>query len=351
MSFGNRRLNVGIVGCGLITRTRHLPAYRKLSNIAQVVALADLNINAARSLSRLYNVKVVYSNIQDMLLKESLDIVDICTPPRTHKQIALEAMSRGIHVLTEKPMAMSVNECEEMARCAKDNDVKLSVIHQMLYYPPMRKAIKMVEKGDIGQVEGIHIFMSEPKQTEWLKPKSWAHRLPGGLVGETGPHVAYLSLPFIERPALVQAHALKSRTRPWTPFVEYQILIEGNRGYSLTTLSYTSARRLHLLQIVGTEASIYVDLNAMLLYKGRKLDLDIMEIGKDRLASAISIVSGLTLNSLRVISGRMKLGHEWLVENFLRSIINNKAPAVTAEDGIRTVELIEMIVSKLQSAS
>jgi len=164
-------LNVGIVGCGQITRTKHLPAYKKLSNLAQVVALADLNINAARGLSRLHNVKAVYNNVQDMLSKESLDIVDICTPPRTHKQIALEAMNRGIHVLTEKPMGMNVDECEAMARCAKDNDVKLSVIHQMLYYPPMRKATKMVEKGDIGKVEGIHIFMSEPKHTEWLKPE------------------------------------------------------------------------------------------------------------------------------------------------------------------------------------
>jgi predicted dehydrogenase len=347
LSFGNRRLNVGIVGCGQITRTRHLPAYRKLSGIARVVALADLNINAARSLSRLYNVKAVYRNVQDMLLKESLDVVDICTPPKTHKEIALEAMSRGVHVLTEKPMAMSVEECEEMASCARDNDVKLSVIHQMLYYPSMRKAIKMVERGDIGQVEGVHIFFSEPKQTEWLKPDSWTHRLPGGLVGETGPHIAYLSLPFVGRPKHVDARGLKSEKFPWTPFVEYQILIQGDKGYSLTTLSYTSTRRLHVIQIVGSEGSIHVDINAMLLCKGQKLDLDVMEIGKDRLHLAASIISGLMVNSLKVLLGKMKLGHEVFIEEYMISVLENRASPVTPEEGTQAVRLMEMIVRSL----
>jgi len=346
---GSKKLNVGVVGCGMITKTRHLPAYKKLSKLAKVVALADLNVGVAKSLAKLYNVKSVYRSIDHMLSNESLDLVDICTPPKTHREMALEAMRSGVHVLTEKPMATSVKECEEMAKCARDNNVKLSVIHQMLYYPSMRKAFKMVRRGDIGDVKGVHIFMSEPRQTEWLKPDSWAHRLPGGLVGETGPHVAYLSLPFVGRPTKVDVNAMKSPDCPWTPFVEYQILIQGDKGYSLATLSYTSTRRLHVIQIVGSKGSIYADLNSMVVYKGSKLDLNIMEIGADRLRLATSIISGLVVNSVKVLFGQMKLGHEVFIEKYLRSILENRIPPVTPEEGTEAVRLMEMIVKSLKN--
>ena len=140
------KIKVGIVGCGYIASKWHIPSYLRLQKNTTIQAVCDIDSSLSNSVAKKFNIPKSYSDVSEMLQKEDLDIVDICTPPRTHAPLAVEAMEKGCNILLEKPMAMSLSECDEMIRVSKKNNSKLCVIHNELFRPPMIKARQMVEQ-------------------------------------------------------------------------------------------------------------------------------------------------------------------------------------------------------------
>src|SRR5947209_5181868 len=98
------RVKVGLVGTGLIATHKHLPALQKLASEAEVVGLCDVNVEGAQKIAQQYGIPKVYSSLAELLTAERPDMVDICTPPRTHAALATEALRGGAHVMIEKPM-------------------------------------------------------------------------------------------------------------------------------------------------------------------------------------------------------------------------------------------------------
>src|SRR6266702_1766218 len=105
-------IKVGVIGTGFIATQKHLPAWQKLASAAKITALCDVNLERGQEIARRFDVPRVYPDLQSMLLSERLDVVDICTPPKTHSLLAVEALQSGAHVLIEKPMAVTVEECD-----------------------------------------------------------------------------------------------------------------------------------------------------------------------------------------------------------------------------------------------
>src|SRR5258708_12332793 len=79
-----------------------------------------------------------------MLAKERPDLVDICTPPKTHAQIAIQVIRAGSHVLIEKPMAQTVEECDAIIAAAAEKNVKVCVAHSDLFYYPFFEPLKLM---------------------------------------------------------------------------------------------------------------------------------------------------------------------------------------------------------------
>src|SRR5437016_14634984 len=109
-----RRLNVAIVGCGLVAKARHIPALRRLGNKVRIAALCDQNRTLATETAKLFHVSRTYTSLTQLLDNERIDVVDLCVPPGVHASLAIEALNHGCHVLMEKPMALSVNDCDEL---------------------------------------------------------------------------------------------------------------------------------------------------------------------------------------------------------------------------------------------
>ena len=78
--------------------------------------MCDVNATQAEQVARQFGVPHVYADLRRMLAAERLDILDICTPPRTHAALALDALQSGLHVLIEKPMAVNTEECDAIIR-------------------------------------------------------------------------------------------------------------------------------------------------------------------------------------------------------------------------------------------
>ncbi|WP_096187630.1 Gfo/Idh/MocA family protein [Evansella halocellulosilytica] len=145
-------INVGIIGTGAIS-SLHIEAYKTFSNTCKVVGLCDIYPEKAQEKCEQFaNEAAVYDDYQDLLAREDIDLVSICTPPYTHSKMAVDALNAGKHVIVEKPMASSLKECDEMIKAAKNNDKLLSVIAQNRFREPIMKLKKLLDSNKIGTI-------------------------------------------------------------------------------------------------------------------------------------------------------------------------------------------------------
>ena len=128
----SNKLRVGVVGCGSVAQIAHIPAFLRLKNVV-LQAVCDKNKKLGKETTGKFHIPKAYSELTEMLLAESLDIVDICTPPQIHATLAMEALQHGCHVLIEKPMALKTSDCEEMLNASLHNNVKLCIVHNHLF--------------------------------------------------------------------------------------------------------------------------------------------------------------------------------------------------------------------------
>lgn len=144
-----RTYGFGVIGCGRISKN-HIESILILPN-AKLAAVCDNKKVAMETASDKYQCKG-YLDYKDLLADSSVDIVNICTESGYHAPIAINAMRAGKHVLVEKPMAMSLAEADLMIRTAKEMNVKLGVVHQNRFNPPVKRLRGALETGRFGKL-------------------------------------------------------------------------------------------------------------------------------------------------------------------------------------------------------
>jgi predicted dehydrogenase len=341
-----KKLKVAVVGCGLIAKARHIPGYKRMKKSVDLCAVCDLNEKIAKETARDCHIPQAYSNVSEMLSKEDLDIVDICVPPQVHAPVAVEAMENGCQVLMEKPMALKTSDCDRMIDASRKHKVKLCIIHNELFHPPVLKARKLVATGFIGDFIGMRIFRSTPFDDMMSLKDHWIHKLPGGVIGETGPHMAYMSLAFLNNIRNVDIYAKNFLEHLWAPFDEFRIDLEGKNGFSSILLSYTHDWWAADMDILGTKAALHLDLNNMLLTRHRLKELSYIPIARSSLSTISQMVGGIASNVFKVVTDRQKIGTDIVIERFVASVLNDSQPPVTGEEGRETVRVMEMVVKK-----
>ncbi|UOY92687.1 Gfo/Idh/MocA family oxidoreductase [Ectobacillus sp. JY-23] len=141
-------IRVGIIGVGGIAKGRHIPAFLQLSDLCQVTALSDVNRVQAKEAAAQFNIPHVFENYQDMFTE--VDAVCICTPNKFHAEISIAALEAGVHVLCEKPMALSAAECEAMLAASKKSGKVLAIAYHYRFMRELQAAKKLMQEGEIG---------------------------------------------------------------------------------------------------------------------------------------------------------------------------------------------------------
>lgn len=146
-------LRVAIVGTGNISPA-HIRAYLAFPDRCKIVALCDIYPEKAEKRKQEYHLSdaSVYSSHKEMLSREDIDLVSICTPPYVHAEIAIDFMNAGKNVLVEKPMAASLEECDRMLETEKRTGKMMGVIAQNRFTDPVMKLKKILDSGKIGRV-------------------------------------------------------------------------------------------------------------------------------------------------------------------------------------------------------
>ena len=138
-------LRAGIVGCGGISRS-HATAYDGLDNI-ELISLCDINTNALNNRADEFNIQNRYTNYEEMLSQENLDIVSVCTHAPLHAPITIAAAENGVHVLCEKPLSVDLETADKMLKACNNAQVHVAVSHQFRFTPLFRHAKNLIESG------------------------------------------------------------------------------------------------------------------------------------------------------------------------------------------------------------
>lgn len=163
------KLKVAVIGCGIVSVVHLAPIAE--SKVAELIAVCDTKADRAEATGKKYNVPW-YTNYQDVLNLQP-DVVHICTPHDTHAEITIAAANKGIHVLTEKPMAVSLADADAMIKAAEVNQVKLGVIFQNRYNDSSQATKETVESGQLGKILGCRMFVTWNRSDEYYSRSDW----------------------------------------------------------------------------------------------------------------------------------------------------------------------------------
>jgi predicted dehydrogenase len=147
----SKLVRVGIIGTGGIARFAHIPGYKAQTNVL-IAALADVVPGRAEEAANEFGVPKAYTDYREMLANEQLDAVSVCTPNFAHKDATIAALQAGCHVLCEKPIAMTLQEGQEMVAAARQAGKTLQVGLNSRFSPEAMTVKRFVDAGEFGQM-------------------------------------------------------------------------------------------------------------------------------------------------------------------------------------------------------
>ena len=145
----SHKLRAAVIGCGMAAKVDHIRWYAKHPEV-DLVALVDSNSDAASFCAQHWGGKT-YTDAEEMLRTEKPDIVSVCSPVAKHCEHTIMAADHGAHVLTEKPMAPTIEECDQMIEAARRNNITLGVAFHKRYNVGTEEIQRRIKGGHIGQ--------------------------------------------------------------------------------------------------------------------------------------------------------------------------------------------------------
>jgi predicted dehydrogenase len=167
-------LRVGIIGSGAIVQVAHLPTLRKLKTV-DVRAICDTDLPKARAIADRFGIANAFDDIEDLLGYEELDALVLCTPNHLHESHILAALSADLHVLVEKPLALSSASAQKIAKAAEKSGKVVLVGMNHRYRPDVQLVRSFVQSGELGVVDSVrgswHVFRPSRAQLGWRQKR------------------------------------------------------------------------------------------------------------------------------------------------------------------------------------
>lgn len=165
-----KKLKAAIVGCGRIS-VRYEDAFRRLSDQVELIYAVDKDLKRAKDFAERFHC--AYTTDFDEILDKDIDVVHLCLPHYLHSVMAIKAMRAGIHVLTEKPIALSLQDTDEMIRVQEETGVKLGVIFQTRYSKSVETLKKMIAQGDFGKIISARSSLTWNRPLDYYQGSDW----------------------------------------------------------------------------------------------------------------------------------------------------------------------------------
>jgi predicted dehydrogenase len=332
-------IGIGIIGSGGIAQGAHLPAYKALAEEnVRVIAVADVRRETAEQAAKKFEVPHVFEDYRDLLRRDDIDAVSVCTPNFMHKQPAIDAMEAGKHVLVEKPLAINAAEGREMVEAARRTGRKLQAGLNNRFGSAQQALKRFIEAGELGD---IYYARSQALRRRGIP--SWGvftqkDKQGGGPLIDIGVHILDLTLWLMGHPKPVSASGqvyTKFGTRSdvvglmgqWDP-EKYTVedfgvgFIRFETGATLTLETSFAAnleKEIFNAELFGTEGGCSLSPLRLFLERHKTL-LD---------ATPVSLPQVHT--------------HQAEIRSFIEAIRNDTEPVVTGEEGLMVTAILDAI--------
>jgi predicted dehydrogenase len=248
-----------IVGFGAVAQHGHWPAYVASPGLS-IVAVVDRTAERRRLAEMLRPRPRTYESLDALAAAETIEFIDICTPPALHAEPMLDAMRHGWHVVCEKPFLLDAAVAARVRACAVERRLAVVPVHNWKHAPIVRDATERLRGGVIGRLERVDIEVerlrdfigADPDRPNWRRDPAVAG---GGILMDHGWHAVYLALHwFAERPCAVDARF----HRPDLDAVEDEadVRLTFPNGEASIGLTWNGSSRRNTMRLSGDAGTI-----------------------------------------------------------------------------------------------
>jgi UDP-N-acetyl-2-amino-2-deoxyglucuronate dehydrogenase len=327
------KIKFGIVGCGRIAQ-RHA---EHIVNVGQLIAVCDTDLVKANTLAEKYGAKA-FGSLEEMLAAEpELGVVSVCTPNGLHAKHSIQALKSGVHVLCEKPMAISVKDCSEMIQAAERANKRLFIVKQNRFNPPVIAVKDLIDQGKLGEIYSVQLNCFWNRNPDYYK-NSWkgTKDLDGGTLYTQFSHFIDLLYWFLGDIESVKAHTGNFNHEGLIEFEDTGVVILKFLTGAIGTINYTvNAYKKNMegsLTIFAEKGTIKIG--------GQYLnELEYQSLEGDNISN---LPPGNPPNNYGQYFGSMS-NHDKVYQNLVSVLNGEGAIATSGMEGLKTVEIIEKI--------
>ena len=346
-----RKVRIGIIGCGGIANGKHLPSLKAVEGV-EIVAFCDLIIEKAEKAAREYGTPdaKTYTDYKELLKDESIEVVHVLTPNRSHADITIDALHAGKHVMCEKPMAKTAADAKRMLDAAKETGKKLTIGYQHRQKVSSKYAKQYIDTGALGEIYYANCYAIRRRGTPNWGVFLNEYEQGGGPVIDIATHSLDLTLYLMNNyePALVVGKTLKALEHPeegniWgdngvstTPLEEAasaMIVMKNGATIMLETswaLNTDSPIEEGSCRICGSRAGLSIINN--------ELKINRVELGREVNSKINLSAGGVAFYSGSSSSPAVNEARSWIA-----SIVDDTEPVVLPEQAYVVSQILEAI--------
>lgn len=328
-----------VVGYGRIGQ-RHA---EHISNYAELTAVCDIKHNALEKALKTFQGVTVYNSIEELLqYNKEVEVVNICTPNGLHAEHTIKALKAGKHVVCEKPMALSANDCARMIEESLIAQKYLFVVKQNRYNPPIQKLKEIIDAGHLGKIYSAQLNCFWNRNNEYYEDSNWkgTTNMDGGILYTQFSHFIDLFIWLLG--SVKQVHSMSENFHhngiiefedTLVSIVKFESNVIGTMNFSINAFSKNMEGSITIFAEKGT-----IKIGGQYLNELEYQDIDGFEI-KD-------IPAGNKPNNYGAYIGSMS-NHDKVIKNVIDVITKGGRIDVNGFDGLRTTEFIQKIYNSL----
>ncbi|SPJ32865.1 Gfo/Idh/MocA family protein [Kushneria phyllosphaerae] len=342
-------LRTAIIGTGKVGHL-HARALQTLG-LSDFVAACGRRLGSAQTFAENYAI-AAYTDIATMILEQRVDVVCICTPHPTHRDVALQAIAAGAHVIIEKPLAMSVAECDDILDAATAANRQVGTIVQRRYYAPCQRIAEAIKSGKIGiPVLGSATLLGWRDQ-KYYDSDAWRGTWEGeggGVLVNQAPHQLDLLLWYMGEATEVYG--------VWRNFNHDYIEVDDT---AVATVKFSSGGIASILVSNSQNPALYGKVH---IHGSNGASVGVQTDGGGMFIAGMSSITQAPYNDLWTVPGEEEITtrvrqqdeetffnvdpvdhfHALQIGRFLESVAHGTAVDIDGEAGRNTVALIEAI--------
>lgn len=331
-----KMVNIAIVGCGYwgpnLIRT-----FGKLDQ-CKVTMCCDLDQARLRDAEKLAPGAVMTTSYEEVLNSKNVDAVALATPVRTHLALGKTALQRGKHLLVEKPLAVTPDQCQEMIEQARKNNLVLMVGHTFLYSPALIKVKELATPDLLGDILHIHSQRLNLGRVQTDINALWS----------LAPHDVSIALHLLEQmPDEVSASGTSVVTKGIEDIVSVQLTFSGGASASIH-VSWLDPEKVRKLKVIGSKRMIvYDDMSDEEKVKVYDKSANVVASKANPAQTQVELRSGEV--SVHKVAASEPLANE--CAHFIQCIQEGKRPLSDGENGLKVVRVLDAANQSLKNHS